>query len=185
MDLNEAKKILKINGYTLVLEGYDPPVDPPEGPDTEEWDNECERQANEETKSAAESMEEVLKKKYPDISISDLIVKEDEDSADYYKDKDEWYYRKEFTCVVQISIPPEAIGMTEESVKGNICPSKVYELTKEAESKMEKLWAEAEAANMSEIAFTDYYDSYYDKNYNVCTMEKSGTFRASQGSSRY
>ena len=186
MRLDEAKQILKANGYSLMKEMYDPPVDPPEGPDTEQWDDECERQVNEEMDIATESIEEGLKEKYPDIAVSNYDVKEDENSTDFYDGRDEWSYSKEFTCIIQIEIPPESIGMSEETVKGKLCAaSKVYRFSNEAEQKMNELWKEAQEVNNSEIDFTDEYDSFYDSSYNMCVLQKSGIFKASEGNSRY
>lgn len=185
MDLTEARRILNANGYSLVKEMYDPPVDPPEGPDTEHWDDECEQEANEQTDIAAESIEEGLKEKYPDIAVSNYDVREDANSTDYYEGRDEWSYSKEFTCIVQIEIPPEAIGLSEETVKGELYPTKLYSFSEEAEQKMNELWAEAAEVNNSDIDFTDEYDSYYDPSYNMCVLQKSGTYKASQGNSRY
>lgn len=185
MDLTEARRILNANGYSLLKETYDLPVYPPEGPDTEQWDDECEQEANEQTDIAARSIEEGLKEKYPDIAVSKFDVTEDENSGDFYEDSDEWSYSKEFTCTIQIEIPPEAIGMSEESVKGELCPAKVYRFSEEADRKMDELWAEAVELNDSEIDFTDEYDSFYDPSYNMCVLQKSGTYKASQGNSRY
>ena len=185
MDLTEARRILNANGYSLLKEMYDPPVDPPEGPDTEHWDDECEQEANEQTDIAAESIEEGLKEKYPDIAVSNYDVREDANSTDYYEGRDEWSYSKEFTCIVQIEIPPEAIGMSEESVRGKLRSAKVYGFSEEADRKMDELWAEAVELNDSEIDFTDEYDSFYDPSYNMCVLQKSGTYKASQGNSRY
>ena len=80
MLFKEAKEILNNNGYKLVESKFSDPSDyasfyyPPEGPDTEEQEEEALDAASEEINSAVESISEGLKEKYPGVYVNAVDV---------------------------------------------------------------------------------------------------------------
>lgn len=119
MLFKEAKEILNNNGYKLVESKFSDPSDyasfyyPPEGPDTEEQEEEALDAAREEINSAVESISEGLKEKYPGVSVNAVDVSSNED-GELHDGRWEWSYTETFTCKLKLEIPLKYLNLTEE-----------------------------------------------------------------------
>ena len=122
MLFKEAKEILNNNGYKLVESKFRDPSDyasfyyPPEGPDTEEQEEEALDAASEEINSAVESISEGLKEKYPGVSVNAVGVSSNED-GELHDGRWEWSYTETFTCKLKLEIPLKHLNLTEEGAK--------------------------------------------------------------------
>lgn len=177
MNLIEAKQILKANGYSLLKEMYDPPVDPPEGPDLplEQWENDGKEEAVDLVASDIQYLEKNLKEKYPEVNIltHDIKAKSDYDYFDYDGD---YEYSKEYECVIEIDVPVDVLGLNAEEAIGEKYPTGVYGLSDSADKALDNFWAENYDSNSTDIAYTDFYDSYFDEENNTCVLQMSGIF---------
>lgn len=185
MNLIEAKQILKANGYSLLKEMYDPPVDPPEGPDLplEQWEENGEEAADKLLQSDAEYLDKTFKEKYPEVSVIAFDVKSKPD-YDYFDYKGDWDYSKQYKCIIEISVPLDVLGLNAEEAIGEKYPTGVYGLSDSADKALDNFWAENydSVTVPTDIEFTDQYDSYYDEEDNVCKLQMSGIYKYKKSS---
>lgn len=185
MNLTEAKQILKANGYSLLKEGYDLPVDPPEGPDLplEKWEEDGREAANELLQSDAEYLEKAIKEKYPEVSVIGFEVnsKPDYDYFDYHGD---WDYSKAYECVIEVSVPLDVLGLTVEDAVEEKLGNSMYKLSDQADKLLDNFWADNydTATIPTDIEYNDYYDSFYDEEDNVCKLQMSGIYKYKKSS---
>ncbi len=185
MNLNEARQILKANGYSLVKEMYDPPVDPPEGPDLplEKWKEDGQEAANELLQSDAEYLDKAFKEKYPEVSVIDFEVKSKPD-YNYFDYKGDWEYTKVYECVIEVNVPLDVLGLTVENAAGKNLGRGTYTLTDQADKLLEQFWSDNYNAVTipTDIEYNDFYDSYYDEEDNVCKLQMSGIYKYKKSS---
>lgn len=179
MNLTEAKQILKANGYSLLKEMYDLPVDPPEGPDLplEKWEEDGQEAADELLQSDAEYLDKAFKEKYPEVSVIGFEVNSKPD-YNYFDFHGDWEYSKQYECVIEISIPLDVLGLTAENAVGEEIGRGIYKLTDQADKALDKFWAENydTVTIPTDIEYNDYYDSFYDEEDNTCKLQMSGIY---------
>lgn len=170
MNLNEAKEILNDNGYRLLKE--DVSVWPPDGPDLpiDEWDEEGQQEVNELIQSDAEELEKNIKKEYPDAEVYAWEAIPNDD-YEYYGGE----YRKKYTCRIELSVPPEVLGLTIESAKGEE-HQYIYSLTKEADNRLADLYEKFYNITDFNMDYDEYYDSFIEKDENLCRLQMQGYY---------
>jgi hypothetical protein len=173
MNLYEAKKILNRNGFNLIKE--DVSVWPPEGPDLPlgEWDARGEEDANDILETDAEYLNNSIKEKYPDVSVTAFTVVPDDDYE--YNDG---HYSKIFECVIEFSVPPEVLGLTPDECIGEK-RTYDYDLSEQASTQIEEFVKKIYNPEDTEIKYKYTYETVYDAEENLCKLQMSGTYEFS------